>query len=210
MSEIPIYEPRWRMPKQARSRERFDRILDAGAELFAARGYESVTTDDIAAQADTSVGGLYRFFPDKLAVFQALVSRYLDQLRQLFDALHSEEAFQLTLEEYVGQVVDGFDQFVSANPAFRAVFVQSRLVSTETLAMDTAFNQEIAQQLSAFLGARHPWLEAEQRDLLAAVCVEVASALEILSLTRDRTFQQQVLGETKKLLIAYLKQYFPD
>jgi len=49
-------------PKQARSRERFDRILDAAA-LFAEVGYDAVTTDDIAAQADTSVGGLYRFSP---------------------------------------------------------------------------------------------------------------------------------------------------
>jgi hypothetical protein len=41
--------------------------------------------------------------------------------------------------------------------------------------------------------------------LLATISVEVASALEILSLGRDRTFQQQVLTETKKLLIAYLQ-----
>ncbi len=65
--------PRWRIPKQARSRDRFDRILDTAAELFADRGFDSVTADEIAAQADTSVGGLYRFFPDKLAVFEALV-----------------------------------------------------------------------------------------------------------------------------------------
>ncbi|MBD2090043.1 TetR/AcrR family transcriptional regulator [Microcoleus sp. FACHB-1515] len=201
--------PRWRIPKQARSRDRFDRILDAAAELFADRGFDSVTADEIAAQADTSVGGLYRFFPDKLAVFEALVDRYQNQLRDLFTALHSEEMMQMSIEAYIGELVDGFDRFVSANPAFRVVFVQSRLVSPEVLAMENAFNQEIAQQLSAIFAVRNSTLDRAQVDLLATVSVEVASALEILSLTRDRPFQQQVLNATKELLAAYLKPYFP-
>jgi len=47
------------------------------------------------------------------------------------------------------------------------------------------------------LAARNPSLDQSQRDLLASVSVEVASALEILSLTRDSIFQHQVLTETK-------------
>jgi AcrR family transcriptional regulator len=210
MTEGPHQEQLRRLPQQARSRERFNRILDAAAELFAEIGYESATTDEIAKRANTSVGGLYRFFPDKLAVFHALVERYLNQLRELFAALHTDETTRLPLDVYISQVIDAFDQFVTANPAFRTVFVQSRLISTEFLAMDTAFNQEIAQQLAAFLAARNPSLDQSQRDLLASVSVEVASALEILSLTRDSIFQHQVLTETKKLLISYLRQYFPD
>ncbi|MBW4471895.1 MAG: TetR/AcrR family transcriptional regulator [Stenomitos rutilans HA7619-LM2] len=200
--------PRWRLPKQARSRERFDRILDAAAALFAEVGYDAVTTDDIAAQANTSVGGLYRFFPDKLAVFHALANRYFNQLQELFTALHTDETIHLPLEDYINHMIDAFDRFVAANPGYRAVFVQSRLISTEILSMDTAFNQAIVQQLADFFAVRNPLLEPEQRDLIAIVSVEVGSVLEILSLTRDRHFRQQVLVETKKLLIAYLRQYF--
>lgn len=207
MAETPRQEPRWRIPKQARSRERFNQILDAAAELFAEFGYEAVTTDEIAARSQTSVGGLYRFFPDKLAVFYALVDRYQNQLRELFGTLHTQDVAQWPLATYIEQVVEGFDQFVSANPPFRTVFVQSRLVSTEILAMDTAFNREIAQQLSAFFALRNPSLPPQQRELLATVSVEVASALELLSLTRDPAFQKQVLTETKKILIAYLEPF---
>lgn len=209
MTDTPQQTPLWRLPQQARSRERFNRILDAAAELFVEIGYESVTTDEIAARANTSVGGLYRFFPDKLAVFHALLDRYLNQLREVFTVLNTDETIQLPLEIYISQLVDGFDQFVSGNPAFRIVFVQSRLIST-TLSMNTAFNQEIAQQLAAFFATRNPALEQSQRELIATISVEVASALDILALSRDRAFQCQVLTETKKLLIAYLRQYFPD
>jgi AcrR family transcriptional regulator len=152
---------------------------------------------------------LYRFFPDKLAVFHALLDRYFNQLRELFATLHTEETMQLPLETYIGQFVDGFDQFVSVNPAFRTVFVQSRLI-VSTIPMSKAFNQEIAQQIAVFFAVRNPALIAEQRELLATISVEVASLLEIFSLSGDRTFQHQVLTETKKLLVVYLRQYLPE
>jgi AcrR family transcriptional regulator len=200
--------PLWRLPQQARSRQRFNRILDAAAVLFAEKGYDSVTTDDIAAKADTSIGGLYRFFPDKLVVFHALLDRYLNQLRHLSAALHTQEAKYVPLDVYVSQLVDGFDQFVSANPEFRTVFVQSRLIPT-TMAMNAVFYQELAQQFTEYFAAHNPDLAPSQRELIATVSVEVAFALDILAVSKDRTFQHGVLAETKKLLIAYLQQYFP-
>ena len=199
----------WRVPQQARSWERFHRILDAAAELFVEIGYESVTTDDIAARADTSVGGLYRFFPDKVAVFHALLDRYLNQLRKVSKALHTKEAMQVPLDIYIDQLVDGFDQFASANHGFRTVFVQSRLIPT-TVAINAAFYGELGQQFIIYFADRNPSLEQNKLDLIATVSVEVACTLDILAVSRDRTFQHQVLGETKKLLIAYLNQYLPN
>jgi AcrR family transcriptional regulator len=201
--------PLWRLPQQARSHKRFNQILDAAAELFVEIGYDSVTTDEIAVRANTSIGGLYRFFPDKLAVFHALLDRFLNQLRELSADIHTDAAMQLPLDIYVNQLVDGFDQFVTANPTFRTVFVQSRLIPT-TVAMNAVFNQELAKQLTIYFAARNPALEQSHRELLATISVEVACALDILALSGDRAFQDQVLAQTKQLLIGYLQQYFPD
>ncbi len=209
MTDSSQSTPIWRTPQQARSWERFHRILDAAADLFVEIGYESVTTDEIAARANTSVGGLYRFFPDKVAVFHALLDRYLDRLRELSAALHTKETMQVPLDIYINQLVDGFDRFVSENPGFRTVFVQARLIST-TVAINAAFYQELAQQFTVYFAALNPALEQSHRELIATISVEVACALDILAVSRDRTFQHQVLGETKKLLIAYLRQYTPD
>jgi AcrR family transcriptional regulator len=209
MTDSSPSTPIWRVPQQARSWERFHRILDAAADLFVEIGYESVTTDEIAARANTSVGGLYRFFPDKVAVFHALLDRYLNQLRELSAALHTEAAMQVPLDIYINQLVDGFDRFVSANPGFRTVFVQARLIST-TVAMNAAFYQELAQHFTVYFATLNPALEHSHRELIATISVEVACALDLLAVSRDRTFQHQVLGETKKLLIAYLKQHLPN
>jgi AcrR family transcriptional regulator len=201
--------PLWRVPQQARSRQRFNQILDAAAELFVELGYDTVTTDSIATRAQTSVGGLYRFFPDKLAIFHALLDRYINQMRELSAALHTDEVMLVSLETYIHQLVDAFDQFVQNNPGFRTVLVQSRLIPT-TISLSAAFHQELAQQFSIYFSRHNPSLEQSHRELLATICVEVASTLDLLALSRDLAFQHQVLAEAKILLVAYLRPYFPE
>jgi hypothetical protein len=61
-------------------------------------------------------------------------------LQELFTALHTEETVHLPLENYINHMIDAFDRFVAFNPGYQSVFAQSRLISTEILSMDTAFN----------------------------------------------------------------------
>jgi len=75
-----------RSPQQDRSRRTVDRILTAADRLIAAQG-SAVTTTAIAAAAEVSVGALYRFFPDKHAVGQALADRYLEVASERFGVI---------------------------------------------------------------------------------------------------------------------------
>ena len=61
--------------EQARSQERRRRILDAGIAVFARKGYRDAVVDEIAAEAATSKGGVYFHFPNKQAIFLALLER---------------------------------------------------------------------------------------------------------------------------------------
>ena len=54
-----------RTPKQKRGQQRVEQILDAAARLIVAEGYENVSTNAIAKEANTSIGSLYQFFPNK-------------------------------------------------------------------------------------------------------------------------------------------------
>ncbi len=67
--------------RQARARSTYEKILQAAGTLYAERGYHSVQTPDIAARAQISVGGLYRYFKDKHQIFTELVHRRLEQNR---------------------------------------------------------------------------------------------------------------------------------
>ena len=65
---------------------RREQLLSAAASLFSARGYHDVGIDDIGAAAGISGPGVYRHFPSKSALLEALcdraMTRMLDGARQ--------------------------------------------------------------------------------------------------------------------------------
>lgn len=73
-------QPLRRAPSQSRSEERIERILVATAHLVGDAPIESVTTTQIARAAGMSVGSIYRYFADVDAIYQALLSRSLNEL----------------------------------------------------------------------------------------------------------------------------------
>src|SRR5262245_60027943 len=62
------------------SSERYQRILDAALQVFSQRGYRDASVDDIAGTAQTSKGGVYFHFPNKEAIFLALLQRTATRL----------------------------------------------------------------------------------------------------------------------------------
>lgn len=67
-------------PKRQRGHDRVAAILQASAALFLDKGYEAVTMTEIASASHTAIGSLYRFFPSKEAVADALLRQYTESL----------------------------------------------------------------------------------------------------------------------------------
>lgn len=67
-------------PRQARSQAKLDRLLLAGRELFAERGFDGTRIGDVVERAGTSVGVFYSRFADKDAFFAAVREHFLDEV----------------------------------------------------------------------------------------------------------------------------------
>lgn len=71
-------------------RTRQARIVRAARTTFIAQGFRSVTMTDLAKQADVSKATLYSYFPDKIALFEAVVDSLIMEARDgVFAALSS-------------------------------------------------------------------------------------------------------------------------
>lgn len=55
-------------------------LLDAGLELFVAKGYAATTIDDIASAAGTTRMTFYSYFPSKVDLMKALITERLNAL----------------------------------------------------------------------------------------------------------------------------------
>ncbi len=74
------------------------RILEAAAEAFAERGL-AVTMDEIAARAEVGVGTVYRRFPDKELLIQALLEDGLvDLVARAQQALEADDPWEALVE----------------------------------------------------------------------------------------------------------------
>ena len=77
-------------PVQARSNKRVGALLDAAATIIHRSGYEELTTAAVANEAGASIGTVYRYFEDRVAVLKALATRNFERTAVAFsNALES-------------------------------------------------------------------------------------------------------------------------
>ena len=91
-------------PVQARAKRTYEAILEAAGELLVEVGVERISTNIIAERAGITVPALYRYFPNKYAVLNALGAVLMDR---------QNEAFQQWFEQYLGK--EGGPQLLLGN-----------------------------------------------------------------------------------------------
>jgi len=196
--------PLRRIPQQDRGQRRVDKILDAAAQMFAEVGYEAATTNAIAARANTSVGSLYQFFPNKESILQMLAACYLDQLRALHDQVLTAETAQLPLPMLLDSIIDPLAEFKAAQPGFEPIFFGAH-ASASLAAAAEELHQTVIRRVDAIFAARAPALTASQRNLYVTISVAVVEALLPLSESAAELSRAQIIAETKRLLLVYLE-----
>ncbi|WP_394824356.1 TetR/AcrR family transcriptional regulator [Pendulispora albinea] len=195
-----------RIPLQQRSRERLERILEAAASLFIERGYDAATMENIAERAQTSIGSVYQFYPNKRAIFDAMAVRYIELARERFEELLVSYARIERWDEMLHQAIDAFAAFERSGVIIRAVWLNWQM-SPEFLIAGEALNREFARRVETFLAERAKELPAEKRLLVATMLVEHITAMMIVSVRRNDALGEAVIAETKVLLRRYLRPY---
>jgi AcrR family transcriptional regulator len=92
-------------PQREVGRRRVADLMEAAAAVIQERGFEAATMTEIAARADAKIGSLYRFFPSKDAVAEALMEHYAEVLQAEYDAVHARAAVA-TPEELADTLID--------------------------------------------------------------------------------------------------------
>jgi AcrR family transcriptional regulator len=95
--------------------ERRQQLLDIGRRLFAERGFEGTSIEEIAAQAGVSKPVVYEHFGGKEGLYAVVVDREVERLTtitmSLLDGKQSRPKFEaaaVTLLRYIEDNADGF------------------------------------------------------------------------------------------------------
>jgi AcrR family transcriptional regulator len=88
-------------PKRADARRNYELLIAAAAEAFAERGADDVSLEEIARRAGVGIGTLYRHFPARQALLEAVYKDQVDGLEVLAGKLIVHESPGEALAEWM-------------------------------------------------------------------------------------------------------------
>jgi AcrR family transcriptional regulator len=151
-------------PQRDVGRQRVAELMQAAAAVIQERGFEAATMAEIATRADAKIGSLYRFFPSKEAVADALMRHHAEILQAEYDAIHARAA-NATPEQLADILID---LLVTLYPQTRAAtaLLDSR---TDWTTVRRRFRGQALAGIKTALTACAPNLDDKEADDIAAV-----------------------------------------
>jgi len=172
--------------------------------MAAEGGVAAVTMHSVAKRAQTSVGSMYHFFPDRESLLQMLVERHLAAVRQINEQIipMPAEVWQaMSTTATIEHLVGPFIEYIDRHPDFLAV-----MHGRDTAEGDADFIRTFRHAL----GARMPGLaEAALEDYVAVMHAIAAGAMHMGFQSNSRR-ADLYLREVPRVLAAYLAQIEED
>ena len=196
-------EPR-RVPVQARSRERVERILDAAAQLLSDQGYDAVKTNLIAKRAGVSIGSIYQFFPNRFAIFNALADRYRKKIASALSKTMGPESPDRPWEEALEEGFESLAEMWRNDWAFHMVWLAIQNTAELTEARERYREMLINEELVYFLRRILPDTSESRLQAIARVMLEAGNVLLDQSMRNGNAQDPLVIDELKFLMHSYI------
>lgn len=131
---------------------RRNQILDAATKCFARHGVREATIKQICAEADLSAGAIYRYFPSKQAILDAVYARAMVSNRAFVEQIDTAQDPVATISQLVSGMV-GFVGDPRLREAHRlSIQVQAASIHQPELADGLRrLQQDVVEQLSPVL-----------------------------------------------------------
>lgn len=145
-----------RQPKQTRSVEKKNKIIEAGYALFAEVGYYGTNTAEIAKKAGVSTGIVYGYFKDKKDILVCALNIYIKDIFAPVEKFLSELKKPLNYGELASEVIDLTIKIHSKNSkmheALHSFAANDKDVNAEFIAFEDRLTSVAAERLTE-LGA---------------------------------------------------------
>jgi len=187
-------------PKRERGKQRVAALIDAGAEIFAEKGYEATTMTEIASRAGAAIGSLYQFFPSKEALAEALFNRFAERAAAAF-ARVEERAPGCSARELADLFIDhklglGTD---------RDVAIALSNVVAGIVERRKPLGDALRGRIAAILSAGNPTLGQDEAAAAAIIVNQMMKMVPALAATEDER-AVALIGEARKLLALYIDE----
>ncbi len=150
-----------RPPKQRRSRESYERVLDAAHTLLEENGFEGFTVQEVAARSGVSIGAIYERFGNKESLLRAVHARLMASMSDANEAAEAGAASVDGAAAAIGAAVAGMAKVMNDNRkalrAFMHLVAVDEVISARGSEASIALSKEFKRSLMPYAGElRHP------------------------------------------------------
>lgn len=211
LGKMTVEKTETRTPRQQRSIERVDAILNAAKELIVEKGSAGLKIQEIAARAGITAGSMYQYFPNKAAIIHALGQQYLDLVNDMLrKALVKKPE---SLEECAETLQVLFDQFHALNchdPVIRDIWV-STSADKNMQDMDIEDSRRNAALLFENMKDLFPEKHQQSMERLLFLSMHLCGATIRLALSIGKDEGHEILQIARQMIsVDLLKKFSED
>jgi mycofactocin system transcriptional regulator len=131
-----------------------DHITDVALDLFASRGFDEVSVDDVANAAGIARRTLFRYYSSKNAIPWGDFDAYLDHMRDLLDAMPSDVAVSDALRSAL-LAFNSFDETETAIHRKRMrLILETAALQAYSMTMYAGWRAVVAAYVAGRIGAK--------------------------------------------------------
>lgn len=162
-----------RIPRQQRSRERRLKIMEAARDLFARKGINGTSSNEIARQAGVSIGTFYSYFENKKTLFLEILEEHLERFVTDIYTLQTDDTISVrdNIREHILKAFRVFD----IHPSFHKEALVLKFSDPEVKRLFDEVEQEQILILSSLV---EPYCTNRKPEDLQEVSKVIHSAVE--------------------------------
>ena len=187
-------------PQRRHGKARFAALLEAGGSVIGEKGFQAATMAEIALKAGAPIGSLYRFFPNKEILADALVQRFVAHVDTIFDDINCQAK---SLSN--AALADAFLRIVAdlhgKGTAIRALLE----AHSDWSAKRQEFRNRMRRQIAKTLLIRHPKLERKVARDMAAILLQNMKMVGVLREELRGEAMTGALAELREMTRFYLE-----
>ena len=193
-------------PAQERSLARIDALLDAAATVVDDLGFDRLSTAQVAELAGASIGTVYRYFPDRIALLVALRDRAVMRYRQAASVAMDKQSPN-TWQEVVALLADVFASMFRSEPGFR-IMRYEEVGGVEDASASEDHVVSFSERVAEILVASYGFTMNEDLVFRLRIASQMAEALIERAYLREAQGDERMLAEAGIVAIAYLEKYY--
>lgn len=186
-------------PVQQRSTERITSLLDAAADLIDEHGIDGLTTSDVATRSGSSVGVVYRYFPNIQSLLRSLAARNMEKFTERIFVTEPPGDWV----EAMNSAIDVYVELLRTEPGFRALGFGD-VIDKRFVQPDVSNNTRLSHGFNDMFVHNYGLARSEDLSLDLEVIVEIADALLHRAFLYERNGDERFIAKLRTLVHDYL------